>query len=233
MTQSSRGTLDIAGRPAGWLRQGALDGRPVVVLAHGAGAAMDSPFLEDCALELVRHRLAVVRFHFPYMQQRVDEGSRRPPDRAPVLVDTWRALLDRVATMGPGKGAGHGNGPVVMAGKSMGGRMASMLLAEGRAPEVRGAVYLGYPLHPAGRPERERAEHLADVSVPQLFVSGTRDALATGGRLEEIVAGLPDAEWLPIPGGDHSFARRKKDEATYGPPPDWPAAVAGFVRRVC
>jgi predicted alpha/beta-hydrolase family hydrolase len=120
-----------------------------------------------------------------------------------------------------------------MAGKSMGGRMASMLLAEGRADDVRGAVYLGYPLHPAGRPERERAAHLPDVRVPQLFVSGTRDALADQHRLSEIVADLDRAELLLIPGGDHSFARRKKDEAEYGPAPDWPAAVADFVARVC
>lgn len=231
MTTTSRGTLRVGERPARWLRQGALDGRPVVALAHGAGAPMDSPFLEQCAHDLVAHGLAVVRFHFPYMQRRVDEGSRRPPDRAPVLLDTWRALLARVARM-------DGAGPVVLAGKSMGGRMASMLLAEEGAPDtltadVRGAVYLGYPLHSAGRPERERSAHLPEVAVPQLFVSGTRDALADADRLAEVVGGLRGARLLRIPGGDHSFHRRRADEAEHGPAPDWPAEVARFVREVC
>jgi predicted alpha/beta-hydrolase family hydrolase len=226
MAHTSRGTLRIGDRSAHWVREGVLDGRPVVALAHGAGAAMDSSFLESCARDLVAHGLTVVRFHFLYMQQRVDEGNRRPPDRAPLLLDTWRGLLDRVAVM---KGAG----PVVAAGKSMGGRMASMLLAEGRAPDVRGAVYLGYPLHPAGRPERERADHLPAVPVPQLFVSGTRDALAGQERLEQIVGGLEAAELLLIPGGDHSFARRKKDQLEFGEAPDWPRVVADFVQRVC
>lgn len=227
---SSHGTLRISGRPARWLRQGALDGRPIVALAHGAGASMDSPFLERCASDLLAHGLSVVRFHFPYMQTRIDEGSRRPPDRAPVLLETWRALLDRIGVMGS---ASCRAGPVVMAGKSMGGRMASMLLAEGWAPEVRGGVYLGYPLHPAGHPERERAEHLPKVAVPQLFVSGSRDALAGQERLEQVVAGLDLAELFLIPGGDHSFTRRKKDEVLHGPAPDWSKVMADFVRRVC
>ena len=230
MAHSSRGMLRLAGRPARWLRQGALDGRPVVALAHGAGSPLESPFLEQCTSALLAHGLSVVRFHFPYMQTRVDEGGRRPPDRVPVLLETWRALLDRIGTMGS---VGCRAGPVVMAGKSMGGRMASMLLAEGRASEVRGSVYLGYPLHPAGRPERERVEHLPKVVVPQLFVSGSRDALAGRERLEQVVAGLDLAELLLIPGGDHSFARRKKDEVLHGPAPDWPKAMADFVHRVC
>ncbi len=107
--------------------------------------------------------------------------------------------------------------------------MASMLLAEGGAPEVDGAVYLGYPLQPARRPEAQaaRTAHLPEVRVPQLFVSGTRDALAPTAALTALVARLPDARLLLLPGGDHSFARRRRDEAE-GPLPDWPAEVARF-----
>ncbi len=223
MARTSRGSLQVAGRPAAWRRQGSLDGRPVLVLAHGAGAALDSPFMESTAQELERRGFCVVRFHFPYMQQRVDDGSRRPPDRAPLLLDTWCAILDRVGKMA-------GAGPLVMAGKSMGGRVASMVLAAGRAPQVRAAVYLGYPLHPAGQPGKERADHLSEVSVPQLFISGTRDPLANLERLEAVVGGLSRAELLLIPGGDHSFARRKRDERELGPMPDWLGAVAVFVQ---
>jgi len=221
----ANGTLDIAGRPAAWLREGALDGRPVVALAHGAGAALDSAFLEDAARDLVDGGVCVVRFHFPYMQQRVDTGSRRPPDRSPVLLDCWRALLDRIAGM-------RGAGPVVMAGKSMGARMASMLLAEGRAPEVRGAVYFGYPLHPSGKPERLRSEHLPDVPVPQLFVTGTRDALAELPLLRRALKPVEGARLLVVEGGDHSLARRKKDEVL-GPAVDWMAGSLAFIHEVC
>ena len=117
---------------------------------------LDSPFMVGTAAGLVSRGLCVARFNFPYMETRVREGSRRPPDRAPRLLDAWRRMLD-VATRW------RGHGPVVLAGKSMGGRMASMLLAEGRAPEVVGAVYLGYPLHPPGKPRPTNEHHVPEV----------------------------------------------------------------------
>ncbi|MCB9897167.1 MAG: hypothetical protein H6825_04095 [Planctomycetes bacterium] len=218
---TDHGHLGLGERRAEWIREGARDGRPLVLLAHGAGAPFTSPFLRDAATGLVERGLDVARFHFPYMQRRVDEGKARPPDRAPVLLDTWRAMLDTALSW-------TDRGPVALAGKSMGGRMASMLLADGRAPEAACAVYLGYPLHPAGRTDRLRAEHLPRVSVPQLFVSGTRDPLADFDLLKQAVASCAEAELLVVAGGDHDLQVRKRD-LTDPPPAPWLDGVAGFV----
>jgi predicted alpha/beta-hydrolase family hydrolase len=177
----------------------------------------------EASAGLVERGCSVVRFHFPYMQERVDAGRSRPPDRAPVLLDAWRAMLDE-ALGWPGRG------PLVLSGKSLGGRMASLLLAAGRAPEAVAAVYLGYPLHPAGRPERPRVEHLPAVTVPQLFVSGTRDALATFALLEQALRSCRSAELLVVPGGDHSLAVRQRDRQA-PPAPPWLDGVAAFVHR--
>lgn len=200
----AHGVLQVDGRRARWWRSGPLDGRPLVLLAHGAGAPADSPFLLSARDGLVARGLTVVRFHFPYMQRMVDSGRRRPPDPMPRLLDTWRALLARVAGWPDA-------GPVVLAGKSMGGRAASLLAAAGDAPGARACVYLGYPLHPAGKPERLRREHLPDVPVPQLFLSGTADPLARLDLLRETVDGLgPGAELALVEGGDHSLARSRR-----------------------
>ncbi|MEN8150216.1 MAG: alpha/beta family hydrolase [Planctomycetota bacterium] len=211
-------------RPAGWVRDGTMAGRPLVILAHGAGAPLDSAFMAGTAAGLVERGLCVARFNFPYMEQRVREGSRRPPDRAPRLLDAWRAMLD-IATRW------RNRGPIVAAGKSMGGRMASMLLAEGRAPEVVGAVYLGYPLHPSGKPEKLRADHLPDVPVPQLFLSGTKDPLCDLRRLRPVLRKLGDrARLVTVKGGDHSLAVRRKEPMKGSDA--WLDEMAGFVRGV-
>ncbi|MFP5286233.1 MAG: alpha/beta fold hydrolase, partial [Thermoanaerobaculia bacterium] len=123
---------------------------PVVVLAHGAGAPMDSPFMNAMARGLAARGLRVARFEFPYMHRRRAAGERKPPDREPVLLGTWRAAIDALG----------GAERVVIGGKSMGGRMASMIADEAG---VRGLVCLGYPFHPQGRPERLRVAHLADL----------------------------------------------------------------------
>ncbi len=187
-----------------------------IVLAHGAGASMDSPFLEHFAGELGRRGLRVVRFEFPYMHAR-REGRRPPPDREPVLLDRWRAVLGAL-------GAEH---PPVIGGKSLGGRMASLLADEVGA---RGLVCLGYPFHPPGKPQRLRTAHLASLSTPALVVQGTRDAL--GSRAEVGAYALSPAirvHW--IEDGDHSLRPRMRsgrserqnlDEAV--------EAVAEFVR---
>jgi len=226
-TAEKSGRLGEEFSRARWYRQGALDGRPLLLLAHGAGAGLGSPFLEGLVPQLLASGLAVVRFHFPYMQQREDGVGRPPPDRSARLVACWHAVLDEVRRW-------RRAGPLVLGGKSLGARMASMLLAEGAAQQARGAVYLGYPLHPAGRPEKqaERVAHLPRVRVPQLFVSGTRDALAEAASLAALVARLPAARLLALPGADHAFARRRRDELD-GPLPDWPAEVARFAHSVC
>ena len=134
------------------LVDGPADAAITLALAHGAGAAMDSPFMTAMAVRLADRGHRVVRFEFPYMAARRRDGRRRPPDRQPLLITTWRAV---VAQLG-------GAERVVIGGKSMGGRMASLLAAEDGA---RGLVCLGYPFHPPGRPERPRVAHLGSVPI--------------------------------------------------------------------
>jgi hypothetical protein len=164
-----------------------------LVLAHGAGAPMDSPFMNAMARGLAGRGIRVARFEFPYMRSR-REGRRRPPDREPVLLQAWR---DAVEALG-------GADRVAVGGKSMGGRMASMIADEAG---VRGLVGLGYPFHPPGKPDTLRVRHLEAMRTPALFVQGTRDAL---GSREE-VAGYtlsPAIRLVWLEDGDHSFKPR-------------------------
>lgn len=216
-------SFEVEGRPVSWVRDGALRGRPLVVLAHGAGAPYTHPFMVRAAEGLAARGCCVVRFHFPYMEAAQREGRRRGPDPQRRLLATWRAMLDRAVAL-------RGRGPLVIGGKSMGGRMASMLLAAGDAPEAVGAVYLGYPLHPPGKPEKLRAAHLGDVPVPQLFVQGARDKLCDPARLRPVLRGLRDVEHLELEGADHSLARSRK--APLADADVWLDAVAAFVERV-
>ncbi len=165
-----------------------------VVLAHGAGAPMDSPFLNYVAAGLATRGLRVVRFEFPYMQAR-REGRRPPPDREPVLLDRWRAVLAEL-----------GGRPPVIGGKSLGGRMASLLADEVGA---RGLVCLGYPFHPPGKPQRLRVAHLGSLRTPTIVMQGTRDALGSreevaGYRLSRSIR----VHW--IEDGDHSLKPRAR-----------------------
>jgi hypothetical protein len=168
-------------------------GGPILVLAHGAGAAMDSPFLNVMAEGLGKEGIRVARFEFPYMRAR-RQGRRPPPDREPVLLDAWRTAIAELG--GPER--------LVIGGKSMGGRMASRIADEAG---VRGLVCLGYPFHPPGRPEKTRTAHLAGLRTPTLIVQGTRDALGT----REDVAGYelsPQIRFVWLEDGDHSFKPR-------------------------
>jgi predicted alpha/beta-hydrolase family hydrolase len=214
--------LEIDGRKVSYVRDGKLAGRPLFVCAHGAGAPYTSPFMVHVAKELAARDVCVVRFHFPYMEEAQRTGKRKPPDPQRRLLATWRVVLDAVAKM-------RGHGPISIGGKSMGGRMASMLLAEGAAPEARGAVYLGYPLHPPGKPEKLRTEHLAHVAVPQLFVQGEKDDLCEPERLRAVLEHVPSAQHLEIAGADHSLARSRKDP--FAGSDVWLDAVAAFLRR--
>lgn len=167
--------------------------RAVVVLAHGAGAGPDHPFLAGFAAALCASGLAVARFAFPYVI-----AGRRMPGPVAHATAAWDAVLPAVARAVPGV-------PVVAAGKSYGGRMASLAAAaETIAPAA--LLYLGYPLHPPGRPDRLRAEHLPAIAAPQLFVSGTRDAFVQPIEdLEAAVAACSRADILWIEGATHAF----------------------------
>ncbi len=180
----------MVARPAAFQR-----GRtPAIILAPGAGSDMSNPFLSAVHSGLADAGYVAVKFDFPYR-----EAGRRAPDARPVLERCYRTVLDHVA-------ADRDLAPrwIAIGGKSMGGRIASHLAAAG-AP-VRGLVLLGYPLHPAGRPEQLRGTHLPAVTVPALFVQGTRDPLADLDLLRPVLAEMPHARLHLIEGGDHSFS---------------------------
>jgi predicted alpha/beta-hydrolase family hydrolase len=156
---------------------------------------MRNAMLLGFAEGLAENGIACLRFNFPYKER----GSKAP-DPPPVLLDAWRSAFRQAQELG---------GPVWVSGKSMGGRIGSMAVAEGM-PAV-GLVFLGYPLHPPGKPERLRDAHLEDVGVPMLFIQGTRDSFARWDLLERVVKRLDDRAVLyPIEGGDHSFRVRGK-----------------------
>ncbi|OIU87790.1 alpha/beta family hydrolase [Microbacterium sp. AR7-10] len=168
------------------------ESRGVVAIAHGAGAGMDHPFLVGFAAALRDAGFTTVRFNFPYV-----EAGRRMPGPAAHAVLTWRAVVTSIRSERP-------DAAIWACGKSYGGRMASMAVADGL--KVDGLVYLGYPLHPPGKPEKLRVEHLPAVRPPQLFVEGTNDPFVQPlAQLEEAVASCPDARIAWIDGGGHSF----------------------------
>ncbi len=181
------------------LHDGPTEADTTIILAHGAGAGMDSPAMETFAQGLAGAGFRVMRFEFPYMQRRRETGKRGGPDRPPVLMETWRHA---VATAGGGR--------LVIGGKSMGGRIASMIAADIGA---HGLVCLGYPFHPPGRPEKLRMMHRADLKTPTLIVQGTRDPF---GKPEEVEGyELSDAiEVVWLEDGDHSFKPRKASGRT-------------------
>jgi hypothetical protein len=168
--------------------------RALYVLAHGAGAGMRHPFMESIASRLAAHGIASLRYQFPYTEQ----GGRRP-DPEPLLLATVRAAV------AAGREASGGL-PLLAGGKSMGGRMTSRAAASAPLPGVAGLVFLGFPLHPAGRPGVARAEHLARVDLPMLFLQGTRDRLADLTLLKPVVERLGERATLrAIEHADHSF----------------------------
>ena len=170
-----------------------------IVLAHGAGAPMDSQFMEQIASGLAEAGLRVARFEFPYMVKRRGDGKRRPPDRAPVLIETY---LKVSAELGPDN--------LIVGGKSMGGRIASMVADE---VGVAGLVCLGYPFHPPGKPEKLRNEHLETLKTPALILQGERD---TFGNREEVGAYTLSRSIRVdfLPDGDHDLKPRKASGRT-------------------
>jgi len=196
-----------------------------VALAHGAGAPMDSAFMVAFAEGLAERGLRCVRFEFPYMAQRRDDGKKRPPNRAPILLETWRAVIDHL-----------GRDNLVIGGKSMGGRMASMVAREleDEGAPVKGLVCLGYPFHPPGKPEKAegRMAHLLDIKTPTLILQGARDTFGGIDQVPDLP--LSDAirvQWLED--GDHGFKPRKKSGRSEAQ--NWAEAIdamAAFAREI-
>lgn len=170
-----------------------------LALAHGAGSDMDSPFISHLHEALAERGILTVKFNFPYK-----ERGAKAPDRAPVLEDTWRAVIESVRgdpSLAPGA--------LFLGGKSMGGRIASQVLAQGET--AAGLVFLGYPLHPSGRPEKLRIAHLPDIGCPMLFIEGTRDPLCDLGLLRSALQSVAVSVQLHvIEGADHSFRVLKR-----------------------
>ena len=179
--------------------------RVLYVLAHGAGAGMRHPFLGTIAAALAERKIATLRYQFPYMEA----GSRRP-DSPAVAHAAVRAAVDEAARRAPGL-------PLIAGGKSFGGRMTSQAQALEPLPGVAGLAFLGFPLHPPGRPGDERGDHLKDVHIPMLFLQGTRDEFAELSLLEPLCRRLGKRTALHlIEGANHSFkvpARSRRTDA--------------------
>jgi predicted alpha/beta-hydrolase family hydrolase len=176
--------------------------RGAVLLAHGAGAGQRHPFMTATARGLAHRGLHVMTFDFPYMS-----AGRRTPDKPAVLE---QAVADALAELRGRREVG--NLALIVGGKSMGGRIASQAAARGLLHGVGGLFFLGYPLHPPGRPAQTRDKHLTDVPVPMLFVQGTRDTFGTPDELAPVLDRLgARAELMVIPGGDHSFKAPKSE----------------------
>src|SRR5690242_1833311 len=177
--------------------------RLLYVLAHGAGAGMRHPFLESIAQRLAERSIATLRYQFLYMERRA-----RRPDPPAVAAATVRAAVVEAARLAPGL-------PLVAGGKSFGGRMTSTAQAEEPLPGVRGLVFLGFPLHPPGRPGDSRAEHLAQVRIPMLFLQGDRDEFADLKLLKPVLKRLGAGATLHlVKGGNHSFKVLKRSGKT-------------------
>jgi predicted alpha/beta-hydrolase family hydrolase len=176
------------------LLQRASGARAMLVLAHGAGAGMRHAFLTEVAYGLAQRGIDTLRYEFPYMSR----GSRRP-DSPPLCHATVRAAVAAARQIAPAV-------PLIAGGKSFGGRMTSQAQASGALPEVRGLVFLGFPLHPPKEPSAARAAHLARIEIPMLFLQGTRDEFATQAHLMPVIESLGTRarlEWLRD--ADHSF----------------------------
>ncbi len=192
-----------SGEVTGLLRRPA-GAKALYVMAHGAGAGMRHAFMEAMAERLAAVGVATFRYQFPYMEQ-----GRRAPNPAPILVKTVRSAVAEAARLAPGLALYAG-------GKSMGGRMTSTAAAMERLPGVRGLIFLGFPLHGAGKPpSAERGAHLADVGLPMLFLQGTRDNLARLDLLRPLLAGLrPEPVLHVVNDADHGFHVPKRTGRT-------------------
>jgi predicted alpha/beta-hydrolase family hydrolase len=170
----------------------------LLVLSHGAGAGMEHPFMQDLADQLALQKVATLRFNFPFKE---NGGA---PDRPPKAQATVQAAI--AAALPHAKGL-----TLLVGGKSFGGRMTSLLAASGTmSTQVKGIVYVGFPLHAPGKPGIDRAAHLQTITVPQLFLQGTRDTLAQFDLIEQVCSGLGRATLVQFEGADHSFQTLKR-----------------------
>lgn len=185
--------------------------RARIILAHGAGAGKDSEFMQYFASRLAENSFECILFDFPYMQKRALDGKKRPPDRAPKLLECFREVITEV-----GK-----DKPLLIGGKSMGGRMASLLAAE-QTDIAAGLILLGYPFHPPGKPEKLRTEHLGDIQMPTLLLQGERDTFGGKELLNQLTL-PPTFETHLLTDGDHSFKPRKASGLTQEE--NWNSAV--------
>ena len=204
MTRTRALKIEVPGRdPVKALLDAPKNATAAYVLAHGAGAGMQHPFLAETAAMLSAEGIATLRYQFPYMEA----GGHRP-DPPAVLEKTVRAAVQAAAELLPGV-------PLVAGGKSMGGRMTSQAAAAETLPAVRGLVFLGFPLHAPGSVGKSRAMHLDRVGVPMLFVQGTRDSLADLELMHGVCAALGSRATLHVvEGGDHSFKVLKRSGRT-------------------
>ena len=179
-----------------------------IALAHGAGAPMDSEFMNVFANGLAQQGYRCVRFEFPYMAERRATGKKRPPDRQPKLLETWKTVIDH-----------FGAESLVIGGKSMGGRMATMIADE---TNVRGVLALGYPFYGAGRADKPRIDHLKTLRTPTLICQGTRDAMGSHETITALtLSNAISYHWSED--GDHSLKPRKKSGRTQDQ--NWTAAL--------
>ena len=171
----------------------------IMTLAHGAGAGMHHSFMVALANALAEADIATLRFNFPFMEQK-----KGRPDAPAVAHQTIEAAISKARELSPSL-------PLFVSGKSFGGRMSSQYVAAHPGTAVKGIIFYGFPLHPAGKPSTERAEHLKQVEVPMLFLQGTRDELATWNLVESVCSSLPNAELVKIEGADHAFKAGKQN----------------------
>ena len=163
-----------------------------LVVAHGAGGGQNTPFMVRTAEGLATRGVTAATFDFPYMVAR-----KSVPDRPPVLEQAWREAIDEARSV-------IGGVPLFIGGKSMGGRISSQVAAQG-VEGVAGLVFLGYPLHPPGKPEQRRDAHLPAIAQPMLFVQGSRDAFGAAAEIQALLPKLQRATLHEVPNGDHSF----------------------------
>ncbi|MGI9283259.1 MAG: alpha/beta family hydrolase [Endozoicomonas sp.] len=187
-----------------WNRAGA--GSPLLILAHGAGAAMDSDFMNQMAELIPSAGVSMVRFEFPYMQERRETGKKRPPDRQPKLLQCWQEVIQEVRD--------EYTGPLFIGGKSMGGRMASLLVAEFPDLSLNGVVCLGYPFYAPGKQDKPRTDHLTDFPLPMLVVQGSRDAMGEHSTVQGYdLSKNIQLHWLED--GNHDLKPRVKSGFTH------------------
>jgi predicted alpha/beta-hydrolase family hydrolase len=178
------------------LIKGPKTSKKTLILAHGAGAPMDHPWMEEVTANLVKEGVRVIRFEFPYMKERRDSGKKRPPNTAKILLETWREVFELV-----------GDSEVYIGGKSMGGRMASLICDE---IKPKGLVCLGFPFHAPGKEPKDRITHLENLKTKTLIIQGTRDSMGTRADVESYkMSKKIKFHWLED--GDHGLKPRLRE----------------------